>query len=258
MHANEMTKPEQPVNRDASAQVASWGSLVGLLLIGACVVAMGFVAQRASTSNPGAAGAGQLASHNRAIPIYLAAIGMDWALLYYCWAAVHRFGGNLRTLTGGRWTSSQEVFKDMGIAVPFLLVWESTAYGVARLLAGAAGSNSAKAVDSLLPQSLIEILIWIGTSITAGVCEEIVFRGFLQRQLHALTGNMAVAVFGQGLVFGLFHSYQGWRNVLVIAVLGVLYGLLAAWRRNLRINIVAHSFTDVWEGWLKFFVWRII
>jgi hypothetical protein len=44
--------------------------------------------------------------------------------------------------------------------------------------------------------------------------------------------------------------------VIVISVLGVLYGALAAWRGNLRANIVAHAFTDVWEGWLKFVVWK--
>jgi membrane protease YdiL (CAAX protease family) len=63
-----------------------------------------------------------------------------------------------------------------------------------------------------------------GTSITAGVCEEMVFRGCVQRQLHALSGSVVAAVLGQGLVFGLFHSYQGWTNVIVISVLGVLYG----------------------------------
>jgi hypothetical protein len=124
------------------------------------------------------------------------------------------------------------------------------------MLASTAGSGSAKTVDSLLPRSLLEILIWIATSITAGICEEMVFRGYLQRQLHALSGSVVVAVLGQGLVFGLFHSYQGWRNVAVISVLGVLYGALAAWRGNLRINIVAHAWTDLWEGWLKFVVGR--
>jgi hypothetical protein len=118
------------------------------------------------------------------------------------------------------------------------------------------GPSSAKTVDSLLPQSLLEVLIWIGASITAGVCEEMAFRGYVQRQLHALSGNVGLAVLGQGLVFGLFHSYQGWTNVIVISVLGVLYGVLAAWRGNLRANIITHAWTDVWEGWLKFVVWR--
>jgi hypothetical protein len=72
----------------------------------------------------------------------------------------------------------------------------------------------------------------------------------------ALSGNVAVAVVVQGLVFGVFHSYQGWRNVVVISVLGMLYGALSAWRGNLRVNIVTHAFGDIWEGWLKFVVWR--
>jgi membrane protease YdiL (CAAX protease family) len=182
---------------------------------------------------------------------------MDWALLYFCWAAVHRSGGNLQTLSGGRWTSWKDLVADLAIALPFWVLWEATAYGAHWLLAfGAPGSGPAKTVDSLLPQSLLEIVIWIGVSITAGICEELAFRGFLQRQFHALTGSIAVAVLLQGLVFGLFHAYQGWRNVAVISVLGVLYGALAAWRGNLRVNIMTHAWGDVWEGWLKFVVWR--
>lgn len=258
MQTNEIVMSESPDARKPPAQIASWGRLIGLLLIGAGVAVMGFIAQHGSTAGNGAAASGQLASHRQAIPIYLGVIVSEWALLYYCWVAVHQFGGNLKTLSGGRWTSWRDVLVDLGVLVPFLFVWEGTAYLVSRLLARTAGPGSAKTVDGLLPQSLIEILIWIATSITAGICEEMVFRGFLQRQLHALSGNIAVAVLGQGLVFGLVHSYQGWRNVVVISVLGILYGALAAWRRKLRINIVAHAFTDVWEGWLKFVVWRVV
>jgi membrane protease YdiL (CAAX protease family) len=258
MQRNEETASEKSIEEKAPAQIASWGRLVGFLLIGAGMVVLGFLAQHAASGTQGAAGQGQLASHSKAIPIYLGAIFMDWALLYYCWAAVHHFGGGLKTLSGERWASVKDVVADIAIAVPFWVLWEGTAYGVWRLLAATAGSNSAKTVDSLLPQSLLEIAIWIATSITAGVCEEMAFRGFLQRQLHALSGNIAVAVVGQGLVFGLFHSYQGWRKVVVISVLGMLYGALAAWRGNLRVNIATHAFGDIWEGWLKFIVWRAI
>ena len=236
-------------------QIASWAHLAGFLLIGAGVVAMGFLAQHAPSGSGGAA-PGQLASHSKAVPIYLTAIFMDWALLYYCWGGVHHRGGTVSTLSGGRWTAWRDVFVDLGIALPFWILWEGAAYGVHWLLASTAGPGSAKTVDSLLPQSLLEILVWIATSITAGVCEEMVFRGYVQRQLHALSGNVVVAVLGQGLVFGLFHSYQGWTNVIVISVLGALYGTLAAWRGNLRANMIVHAWGDVWEGWLKFVVWR--
>jgi len=229
--------------------VAAWGHLVGFLLIMAGTAYMGFRAQHAST---GTTGAGQLAEHGQAISLYLVAGLMDWALLYYCWVGVHRRGETLATLTGGRWTSWRNLGSDIAIAVPFWGIWEGTAYAVHWVL----GPSSAKSVDSLLPHSLVEVLLWIALSITAGFCEEIAFRGYLQRQFHALSGSIVIAVLLQALVFGVAHSYQGWKAVVVISVLGALYGALAAWRRNLRANIISHASSDIWEGWLKQVIFR--
>jgi len=247
-----------PNLRAQPQQIASWRHFAGFLLIGAGVVAMGALAQHHS-GGPGGVEGRQFAEHSKAISIYLAAILMDCALFYYCWVGVHRHGGNLRTLSGELRSSWRGLAVDVGIAVPFWILWEGTAWGVHRLLEsghGLLGASGARTVDSLLPHSLIEVLLWIGTSITAGICEELSFRGYVQRQFHALTGNAAMAVIGQGVVFGLFHAYQGWRSVIVICVLGVLFGMLAEWRRNLRANILVHAWADVWEGWLKFIVWR--
>jgi uncharacterized protein len=227
--------------------IASWRHLAGFLLIGVGIVALGFWAQHAPSGSGGGVPSGQLGRHSQAIPIYISAIVMDWALLYFCWAGAHRRGGNLWTLAGGRWTSWKSVGVDVSIAAPFWALWEGTAWGVHWLL----GPSTAKTVDSLLPKSLVEILLWIATSITAGICEEMAFRGYLQRQFHALTGNIIVAVLAQGMVFGVFHAYQGWKNVVVISVLGILFGALAAWRRNLRANIMVHAWADVWGGWLQ-------
>jgi membrane protease YdiL (CAAX protease family) len=193
---------------------------------------------------------GQLASHAYAIPIYLTALVMDWLLLYFCWAGVHHRGGNLWDLAGGRWTSWRDVLSDLAVVVPFLAIFEGAVYGMYRIL----GPGNAKTVDSLLPKSLTEVVVWIATCVTAGICEEMAFRGYLQRQFHALTGNVAWAILLQALVFGIAHGYQGWRNVVIISVLGVLFGVLAAWRKNLRANIISHAFGDFWSGWLKFVV----
>ncbi|MGD0910250.1 MAG: CPBP family intramembrane glutamic endopeptidase [Terracidiphilus sp.] len=241
----------------APAPIASWGWLAGFLAIGAGVVLMGFMAQHAPAPSGAGAAPGQLARHSQAIPIYLSIIGMDWALLFYCWSGVRHHGGNLWTLSWGRWNSWKSLAADLGIALPFWLLWEGAAYGAHWLLAShVARAGAAKTVDSLLPQSLAEVLLWALASITAGICEEMAFRGFLQRQFHALTGNLAIAVVAQGAVFGLFHAYQGWVNVVVISFLGMLFGAMAAWRGNLRVNIVSHAFTDFWEGWLKFVIFR--
>jgi membrane protease YdiL (CAAX protease family) len=234
-----------------SGPIASRVHLAGFLAIMAALTVVGFLAQHTATAG-GAAPSGQLAGHSVAIRVYFVVILMDWALFYYCWAGVHRAGGNLQTLSAGRWTSGKDIAIDLAIALPFWGLWEGAAFGVRALL----GPDSAKSVDSLLPQSLLEILVWTATCITAGFCEEIAFRGYLQRQFRALGGNVALAVIGQGVVFGIAHSYQGWKSAIVITVLGILYGALFAWRGNLRANMISHAWSDFWEGWLKFIVWR--
>jgi len=247
MQANDSTAAFSSASGSRPQPIASLLHLAGFLLIGLAVAGLGLLAQHAQSSAP----AGQLASHAAAKRFYLSAIVLDWALFYYCWVGVHRRGGSLWVLAG-RWTNWKSVAVDIAVVVPFWGIWEGAAYGVSRLL----GPSTAKAVDSLLPHSLIEVLLWVATCATAGICEEMVFRGYLQRQFHGFSGSAAFAVLAQGVVFGIFHGYQGWRNVVVISVLGILYGLLVFWRGNLRANIISHAWSDFWEGWLKFLVFR--
>lgn len=243
-----MPLPTTVIGSDKQLQIAPWSHLVGYLLIIAGITAWGFHTQQNGLGN---APTGQLADHSEAIKNYLLDILVDWGLLYYCWSGVRGYGGTLETMSGGRWISWKAVLIDMVIALPFWVLWELTAYGVHWFL----GPSNARSVEALLPQSLPEILLWILVSLTAGFCEELQSRGYLQRQFHALSGNIIVAVFGQAILFGFMHSYQGWKQVIVITVLGVLYGVLAAWRRNLGANIIAHAWSDIWEGWLKSVLW---
>jgi membrane protease YdiL (CAAX protease family) len=249
MQKNEIRATEEPMIRPRPRQIASWGRLVGFLLIVAGMVAVGIFVQHATTAGGGAA-TGQSVRHSR-IPLYLNMILLEWALLYFCWRGVRGYGGNLETLSGGRWSCWKDVAVDLAIALPFWVLWQGAMYGVSRLV----GANFTQSAI-VLPQSLLEILTWIAASISAGVCEEMAFRGFLQPQLHALSGSIVIAVLVQGAVFGIGHAYQGWKNVIVISVLGVLFGALAAWRGNLRANIIVHAWADVWLGWLRFVVWR--
>ncbi len=157
VHANEILAPATPDVRQRPPQLASWKHLAGFLLIGAGIVALGVLAQHSPAGGGVGGTPGQLGRHSQAIPIYLVAIAMDWALLYYCWAGVHHRGGELATLAGGPWTSWKSVAVDAGIALAFWVLWEGAEYGIYWLL----GPSRAKSVDSLLPRSLLEILLWI-------------------------------------------------------------------------------------------------
>jgi len=231
-------------------QIASWLHLAGYFAIMAYLLGAGIYSQRVGVG--GGAASGQLMDHSQAIRSYLLSILANVGITYYCWVGVHWRGGTMATLTGGRWRSWKGVAVDVAIAVPVCVVWQATAYGVQRLL----GRNEARSVESMLPQSAVEVVLWILVSVVAGFCEEIQSRGYLQQQLRALSGSVVAAVLGQAVMFGLIHSYQGWKKMVVIAVLGLLYGALAAWRRNLRANMISHAWLDVWNGWLQQVVWR--
>lgn len=51
--------------------------------------------------------------------------------------------------------------------------------------------------------------LWIVMALSAGFCEELIFRGYLQRQISDLTDSAVAAVLLQALLFGLAHGYQG-------------------------------------------------
>jgi hypothetical protein len=81
MQANEVLSPTNPEVRQRPPLIASWRYLVGFLMIGAGVVALGILAQHGSTGGESGASTGQLGRHSQATRIYLVAMLMDWALL---------------------------------------------------------------------------------------------------------------------------------------------------------------------------------
>ncbi len=198
-----------------------------------------------STVPPGSAQ--PAASHNAILLKYFLLILSEWGMAYWAWAGVHWRGGHLRDLTGGRWKSWRDIATDVAIAIPFWGTWELTAWLVHRAVERVPAATAAYQP----PAGFAEVTLWILLSISAGIGEEIVFRGYMQKQFQAATGSIVAAVILQGVIFGLVHTYQGWKQTFVIAVLGILYGALVAWRGNLRASMIAHAWSDVFEGWLR-------
>jgi hypothetical protein len=110
------------------------------------------------------------------------------------------------------------------------------------------GFGHAASIQTLLPRGPIEIFLWIGVSISAGICEELVFRGYLQRQFEAWTHGIWIALILQAALFGISHGYQGVEACMKIAVFGGLYGLLALYRGSLRPGMMAHAWGDILGG----------
>ena len=150
----------------------------------------------------------------------------------------------LRELIGGRWPSVRAVLGDLGIAVLYLIA--------ANLVLAALGFllkvTPSPGMRSIFPHGPAEVVTWVMLALTAGICEEILFRSYLQRQLAALTKSTAAGLMLQGVAFGAAHGYQGMRYMCIIAVYGCLFGLLAYWRRSLRPGMTAHFVQDAVGG----------
>jgi membrane protease YdiL (CAAX protease family) len=103
-------------------------------------------------------------------------------------------------------------------------------------------------VARILPVSLPERAGFLGVALTAGVCEEILYRGFmifaLDRALPSTWLSLAVAA----LFFGGAHAYQGWRGVLTTALLGGILGALYVLCGSLWPGIGLHAVVDLVNG----------
>lgn len=182
---------------------------------------------------------------------YLFTIGWEWLLVGYVLWGTRKNGFELRDLVGGKWKSPEDGLIDVAIAVGFWIV----AALILVLAAAASGlvspDNLAKAkrnVDVLKPLGALESVIWVCLSITAGFCEEVMFRGYLQKQFVSWTRSDLAAVLMQALIFGTAHSYQGARLAFVVTVYGMLFGVLAVMRRSLRPGMMAHAMQDTLSG----------
>ena len=188
---------------------------------------------------------GALQQHPNVVPLYLSVIAAEWFLVYGVWAGIQKRGLRLGDLIGGRWNSAKNVLVDLVLAIAVWILWLGIQVGVSRII-----PSHAKSVSALLPQSLLEVGLWIATSLSAGFCEEVAFRGYFQKQFQAMTGSSAAGVILQGILFGISHGYQGLRAIIMIILFGFLYGILAFRRNSLRPGMILHAWSDIYSGYL--------
>jgi membrane protease YdiL (CAAX protease family) len=228
-----------PHNADDGRAIAPWWHtvlLVGLFLL---ITVAGAVFQHHVQTAPGTSH-----EHPHLAPLYLSLIAMEWGLVLYVRKGLRRRGVLLRDLIGGRWASWKGIARDTIIAGGFWSFWSLASFALERWL----GPDQGAAIQTLLPQGPIEAPLWVALSISAGICEEVVFRGYFLAQFRAFTPGVLPAILLQAALFGISHGYQGAQATIEIAAYGALMGLLAVWRKNLRPGMIAHAWTDIFSG----------
>ena len=182
---------------------------------------------------------------------YAATMAWEWGVVGYVVWGIRRRGKSLRDLIGGSWKRVLDFLIDFGVAFGFWIAALIVLGGVSHALHATGAREAARA---LAPKGLAESLAWVALSMTAGFCEEVIFRGYLQRQFAAWTRNAPVGVVLSAAVFGAGHIYQGARATVLIGVFGLMFGILAESRKSLRPGIMTHAWHDAITGLLIRFV----
>lgn len=105
------------------------------------------------------------------------------------------------------------------------------------------------ALSCILPHTPKERRTFDAVSVTAGICEEVVFRGYLIAYLMALLGApFWVAAVLSSLVFGFAHVYQGPLGIPRTAAVGGMLALLYGLTGSLWAPMVLHAVMDITSG----------
>ncbi len=80
-------------------------------------------------------------------------------------------------------------------------------------------------VDLLLPKTNREKKWWSIVSVTAGIGEELYYRGLLLYLVMSIFPNLSIyfILIAIGIIFGIAHSYQGFSGILKTALMGLMF-----------------------------------
>jgi membrane protease YdiL (CAAX protease family) len=136
------------------------------------------------------------------------------------------------------------------------LLWLQSAKILARPKAIAHVREKITFADPLVPSTIGERHVFWLVSTTAGICEEIVYRGFVIWCLATWT-DLILAVIISSIIFGFGHVYLGFNQVPRTAVFGLVLALIVVASGSLWPAIAIHAALDMNSGELGFRVRQV-
>lgn len=175
--------------------------------------------------------------------LYLRIVVLQWVWAAYVWFGVRRAGGSLRALIDASPWTARRWLQYATVGVGGFISWLVLGAGLGAILRPSA--EQLRGLQSMLPQTPQERLLWIGFVLSAAFCEEVVYRGYLFRQFRAVTGSALAAVVLQAAAYGAAHLALPIEMVASVGLLGLLLGAIAVWRKSLVPVMILHAGTGL-------------
>lgn len=182
------------------------------------------------------------------VRFYRETMAVEWLFLILLIAAWFDFGrpiadlGFVRSTGPGFWAGA--VFCIAATAYLFY-AWRSMKKATAEEKAKHAASFGD--LVHFVPHNRRELNNFYAISVTAGIVEEIVYRGFViwyLGQVMPVWGAVVVS----SVAFGLGHSYQGASGAVRTGLVGLAFGVLYVVTGSIWIPIIAHAVLDILQG----------
>ena len=188
---------------------------------------------------------------------YAYTIGIQW-LIAFLGLAIWQTQNRNWTELGFSWSPDEKFMIAAAIVILVVVLF------IMQLLAVRRGDEKIiKQLDSefaglkpLMPQSTGELHTFYGLAFTAGIVEELLWRGYLIWYLTHFV-PLWVAAIVSALLFGLAHSYQGIKNVPKLAAVGLALAGLYILSGSLWLPILAHILGDLIQGRTAFDFYRV-
>jgi uncharacterized protein len=190
-------------------------------------------------------------------PVYLRTIATLWALALltlWTWCGLHGRPPEALGLT----LEPGPVTTAAGFVCAMILIAVLSRIRATARMAPERAARLAERIGGaapILPRTRAELLWFFAVAVTAGICEEILYRGYLMAVAAPLLTPFGAAA-AAAAVFAAGHVYQGPRGVLLTGAVGLLLGGLYVLTGSLLWPILAHVLIDVNGGTLGYLLLR--
>lgn len=186
----------------------------------------------------------------------------------YVWNMVILWGSTWALL--GAWWWAGRPIRDLGLQLPDTATawsWTVLIAGAALAFLGRQASSVLRSPDAqakvrkhleshpnvrtVLPSTPREARVFGAAATTAGICEEVLYRGFLLWYFQQLLpGGAAIAA--AVLAFGVAHAYQGVRGIFATGMAGAIAMAVYLLTGSLLAPIVLHAALDLVNGFTMY------
>jgi membrane protease YdiL (CAAX protease family) len=115
---------------------------------------------------------------------------------------------------------------------------------------GALTGETIQLALKVFPRDGMERVFFTVLVCTVAICEELIYRGFVQYVFKTWSGSLTFGIVGSSLLFSFAHLYQGKRGLVSTFGVGVLFAGVRAWTGSLAPTVVAHFVADLTIGLL--------